>query len=352
MTLRSLTHHLSLCDSSDVVPFWQTHPAFVTSPCLNLLVLPWPKRISPIQFERAEGSLDNLDRERFGFFDYKVAPDDTLVDHVLRCLDQAKALVGNVDGIVLPELSITPLQHETLKKRLVDSNVFLIAGVGETRPSAPGRNYAALDIPIKGGKPAPYSSIKQAKHHRWKVDRKQVVQYGLGSRLDPSKSWWEHIEIEPRRLTFVALQDWLAMCVLICEDLARQDPISEIVRSIGPNLVVALLLDGPQLPARWPGRYATVLADDPGSSVLTVTSSGMMELSRPAPGETRSRTIALWKDATSPQAIPIELPSNSSGVVLSLSREWYVEFTADGRSDRGVTGNIIPSGIHTLDVQH
>jgi 5-methylcytosine-specific restriction enzyme A len=52
------------------------------------------------------------------------------------------------------------------------------------------------------------------------------------------------------------------------------------MRSVGPNLVVALLMDGPQLTARWPARYASVLADDPGSSVLTLTSLGMCLRSR------------------------------------------------------------------------
>lgn len=30
-------------------------------------------------------------------------------------------------------------------------------------------------------------------------------------------------------------------------------------------------MDGPQLGSRWPGRYAGVLADEPGCSVLTFT---------------------------------------------------------------------------------
>jgi hypothetical protein len=48
-------------------------------------------------------------------------------------------------------------------------------------------------------------------------------------------------------------------------------PGADVMNAIGPNLVIALLMDGPQREHRWPGRYATVLADDPGSAVLTVT---------------------------------------------------------------------------------
>lgn len=69
--------------------------------------------------------------------------------------------------------------------------------------------------------------------------------------------------------------------MLVCEDLARQDPAADLIRAVGPNLLIALLMDGPQLSGRWPARYASVLAEDPGTSVLTLTSLGMAERSRP-----------------------------------------------------------------------
>ena len=102
------------------------------------------------------------------------------------------------------------------------------------------------------------------------------------------------------------MSEWLNFCVLICEDLARQDPVSELIRAVGPNLVVALLMDGPQLEHRWAAKYATVLAEDPGSSVLTVTSLGMARLSRP-PKKPVSRAVALWKDPVS-GAVEVALP--------------------------------------------
>ena len=47
-------------------------------------------------------------------------------------------------------------------------------------------------------------------------------------------------------------------------DLAQPDPVASIIRQVGPSLVIGLLLDGPQLAERWPARYASVFADDPG----------------------------------------------------------------------------------------
>ena len=63
------------------------------------------------------------------------------------------------------------------------------------------------------------------------------------------------------------IRETATLSVLICEDLARYDPVLTVMNAIGPNLVIALLMDGPQLERRWCGRYATALADDPGSSV-------------------------------------------------------------------------------------
>jgi hypothetical protein len=123
--------------------------------------------------------------------------------------------------------------------------------------------------------------------------------------------------------------------VLICEDLARQEPVSELVRSVGPNLVIALLMDGPQLDFRWPARYATVLADDPGCSVLTVTSLGMARMSRSESGASGSRVVAMWKDDKDGRQVPIELPQGADAIVLSLARETKEEWTADGRSGPG-----------------
>ena len=106
-------------------------------------------------------------------------------------------------------------------------------------------------------------------------------------------------------------------------------------------------MDGPLLAARWPARYATVLADDPGSSVLTLTSLGMALLSRPT-GKPPSRVIGLWKDAKNGAPCEIELPPDASAMVLTLSAEYHEEWTADGRSDEGATGYPVLTGVHPV----
>ena len=119
------------------------------------------------------------------------------------------------------------------------------------------------------------------------------------------------------------------------------------VRTVGPNLVVALLMDGPQTKERWAARYATVLADDPGCSVLSLTSLGMAQLSRPQVGPDRSRLVALWKDRFN-GATEIELPPGNDAIAVSLSIRYREEFTADGRGDGGSAAFPILSGVHPI----
>jgi hypothetical protein len=205
------------------------------------------------------------------------------------------------------------------------------------------RHFPSEDRERLQGVFEPYAS-HQDKHHRWSLDPNQILQYGLGSRLPISRQCWEWTQVLERRIHFWTFGSWLTWAPLICEDLARQDPVSEIIRSVAPNLVIALLMDGPQLQTRWPARFASVLAEDPGSSVLTVTSLGMSQKSKPIIGDPGSRVIALWRDYL--QGFKeLAIPPDSDCAVLSISPHLRTEWTADGRSDEGVSSTPIFAGF-------
>jgi hypothetical protein len=180
--------------------------------------------------------------------------------------------------------------------------------------------------------------MEQAKHHRWQLERSQIERYGL--HLDVGRRWWEFSEVKDRQLSFVTVASQLTLCVLICEDLARQDPAPAIIRAVGPNLVIALLLDGPQLPFRWPARYAAVLAEDPGSTVLTLTSLGMVLRSSSSCTSPPSRAVAMYRDPDEIQPQAIDLPPDHRGILLEFEITSREEWSADGRSDGGVTGRL------------
>lgn len=122
--------------------------------------------------------------------------------------------------------------------------------------------------------------------------------------------------------------------MLICEDLARQEPAARLIRAIGPNLVIALLMDGEQDSRRWSGRYAGVLGEDPGSSVLTLTSRGMIDLQRKAAGKKAASQmcIGLWRDSMGGSARELRMEKKSSALLLCLSTDKRLEYSVDGRS--------------------
>ena len=170
--------------------------------------------------------------------------------------------------------------------------------------------------------------IRQDKHHRWSLDEAQIYQYNLGGALHPRIRWWEAMDIPRRLIQFVQVGEEVTIVSPVCEDLA-QDDVAAVIRSVGPTIVVAVLLDGPQLGSRWGARYASVLADDPGSGVLTLTSFGMAQRSRSA-RHGPSPIIALWKDSASGTR-EISLEPGAHGVILTLCGDRTTRRSADGR---------------------
>ncbi len=343
--LRSLTHHLALCTASEVLPIWTQTPApRAARNSYNVLVAPWPLATNSSDFMAA--SRQSKQSNKFGYFDYSpnkssrtLAPSRWLASLFLN----AKRIGQDIDLVVFPESALTESQWHSVAKVANTNNASVIAGVRKRGLNLqPGQNSLRFKVPY----PWQEESV-QHKHHRWQIEKDQITTYGLGGTLQRSKSWWENIEIKDRVLNFFAIGPDLVICPLICEDLARQDPVGEIVRAVGPNLVIALLMDGPQLDHRWSARYATVLADDPGSSVLTVSSLGMVQLSRPR-GCKPSRVVASWKDSLG-SFVPLELAIDQTAMILNLQFEISEEHSIDGRWDGGVASTPVLCGVHPLN---
>jgi hypothetical protein len=287
-----------------------------------------------------------MDVESEGFFQF--APSRSFNPRsVVPLIEATRSWVDRIDAVVLPEAALTGAEVQALAEVLRERQVrFLIAGVREPAPPGGfGQNFAYLGQ-VPGTPGSPMHEWQQHKHHRWQLDAGQVRQYDLGSVLDPTRRWWEAIRIRRRELTFILANDWLTICPLICEDLARPDPVADVIRAVGPTLVVALLLDGPQLARRWAGRHASGLSDDPGCSILTLTSLGMALRSRPS-GAPPCRKIALWKERKG-SVQEIELAEGANAVLLTCWRESRAAATADGRLEPGRTSDLILGGYEQV----
>ena len=218
-TLRSLTHNLALHENVEIAVHWSQITTHLEH-TINVLCVPWPLEVNPVDFSKAEQNELRLENMRIDahFFDYKPPKRAGFVKRFEQLLKDACAKVGNVDGIVFPELAIdleTFKQVRGVLNRHVPAS-FLIAGVRSAH-----RNDSYFSIPDASDQRAKVLRevrARQAKHHRWKLDRSQIEQYGLGGRLDAECTWWESTVVERRTMNFFSLQPWLTIGVLICED--------------------------------------------------------------------------------------------------------------------------------------
>jgi hypothetical protein len=370
-TFRSLSHHLALYHPNEIEARWVNPiPKMVAqSPSregLNLLLLPWPMRVTTEDFQevstcgvRRDGS------EPPGYFRYAPKESDDperFATKLRQALASAHRQAGTIDAIVFPELALTEPQYYVAEQIAFEARCILVCGLRQAGTAAGDWDANLSVLQAAGAVRGPDQAadaqdpllsdlrLFQAKHHRWYLDRAQIVNYQLGGRFLASRGCWEHIDLPRRVLHFVTLNA-TTWTVLVCEDLARQDPAADLIRAVGPNHLIALLMDGPQLSGRWPARYASVLAEDPGTSVLTLTSLGMAERSRPiiqsGQRASPSRVIALWRDAVEGE-IQIALDTDDDACVLSLEYQLRTEYCADGRSDHGQTRYPVYAGYRSF----
>ncbi|HET8921999.1 MAG TPA: hypothetical protein VFN26_03270 [Candidatus Acidoferrum sp.] len=306
---------------------------------VNLLLLPWPLRVRASDFRPVKASVQRLAKEPFGLFEF--APSERLdLELVSRMIVGARDEVDSVDAVLLPESAVDESDVNDLEALLDHHGVVaLMTGVRQRSPQ-PGRfpgNWVHIGISprLEKGASLPSSTgeqwfhIRQNKHHRWSLDKGQILQYHLGGALHPNIRWWEAMEVPRRAVHFVEHGDEIAIVSLVCEDLAQIDSVAEVIRSVGPTVVFTPLLDGPQLSSRWAARYASVLADDPGSAVLTLSSFGMVQRSRPHRRES-SPVVALWKDPVrGVREIPLE--AGAQGILLTTCSDRATRHSADGR---------------------
>jgi hypothetical protein len=355
-----LSHHIALLPPKTVIaPEWiwsTTERATADRPDpklpydVRLLLIPFPFTVDGNCFQRSfpRTFFGNGKKHKMAAYfrleqlwlkhkDGSLTGEQLADELIIPLIKQAYIHSGQMpDGIVLPECALTSKIAmelvETLKAREIKIE-FLITGVLDVDPKTKATYNRAQTFVLRQKEGV--VKREQNKHHRWRLDRRQVEGYALDfDDDDDNDQWWEDIDVGNRQLPFFGLRKDMSVTTLICEDLARADPAMNVIRAVGPNLVIALLMDGPQLETRWPGRYATVLADDPGSAVLSFTCSAMVDRSnwrqaRPA------RTVGLMRDASGrTQEIP--LPPDSLGVLLTLESVKKHQTTLDNRSDNEV----------------
>lgn len=362
-TLRNISRNLSfLPGDGEVRCLWSNLSSKAVPPedneSLDILLIPEPRQLSSTDFQaeqsreadprarrRNQWSWDNFELRQtwIGAHDPEDAdgPDKRaemrkrFLEDCTKLLKKAQDESRNVNAVVLPEFAVDYPLFEDMCDQLKDTEPgleFVIAGASSNCEGQEG-NIVLTRLWDNRDAPDQYVTDSRRKHHRWRMNRRQVETYALSSALNPKiENWWEKTPLGRRELYFHRFRKASVFSVLICEELARSDPCHEILRAVAPNLIFALLLDGPQIRNRWPAQYASNLADDPGSSVLTFTSYGLIERSNKQGHFDANHSIAMWKDDTG-KVVEIPMPAGDGprGVLLSLWPEHVKDITMTGK---------------------
>ncbi|HMF55838.1 MAG TPA: hypothetical protein VK619_05730 [Pyrinomonadaceae bacterium] len=369
LTLRNLSHNLTFHDC-EVEVMWRSFPwANFDENTLNVLYVPYPFDFDPNRFETETHHYESV-----GYFTYNPGDWDEINSVVVALIDKVRKRGINPHMLVFTETAFNENTYERLLRGLSQKYgssdpqrmPIVVAGIAKKVPDGEEREarpYNELRLATYfAGK---WYQLAQHKHHRWQLNPSQIRQYGLQGRLSTARLLFERSVIDQRRLTFFAPNPWLVLSPLICEDLSRIEPVSELIRGVGPTLVLALLLDGPQLADRWSARYASVLADDPGTGVLTVTSYGIAKESRASSpvlagcpltnlsnndaSKQDKVVVASWKDPSS--SFKQLSASKDQALLVTLTANWGKEFTLDSRGISGKAAGFRLDGNVCIEMQ-
>lgn len=170
--------------------------------------------MDPDQFKELKGPLANMPG-RFGFFGYfPRTPDAGWIQRAEATYTAAKKKVGTIHGVVLPELALNEEEFKELSASYCGTyGSFVVAGVGEPvadvhAPKDYAKNFLRFEVPV-GSRATGLG--RQDKHHRWKLERSQILQYGCGANLNHDREWWEYIALRRRTVTFASMNPWLTI---------------------------------------------------------------------------------------------------------------------------------------------
>lgn len=335
-TIRSISQNLNLLPSVGLVSLnWHQVPEQTFGPPksnpFNCLFIPYPYHVDAEAFTFREPNETNTKRWRWFEVEQTWLPTKpadkrlffAFVDQlILKSMATSK---GILHCVVFPEFALNWDLFKDLCNHIMEAHesIEMVISGSSTNCKGAAGNYV-LTCQIVETTNTASSKVERRgifhsreKHHRWLLDENQVKEYDLEEQLPIDgdvKMYWEMIPIERRNVHANIFRKHSVITTLICEDLARSEPCHQYVQAIGPNIVFALLMDSVQISQRWPGRDAISLSDDPGASVVTLTSRGLI-----ARSNRKRMEQALATDSTAPNlSWSVSLARNPNGELREI----------------------------------
>ncbi|MBL8951905.1 MAG: hypothetical protein JNK82_14070, partial [Myxococcaceae bacterium] len=194
--VRSLSLHLALLPPQRIVQAQHLDPRDTTAQrtTMGVLLVPFPYEVLASDFSgtKVRGQLWGHLRlsHRWGRSPSPKALSNFVSELISECERQGR----RVDVVVLPELALSDSQSRSMRRLASRRGVQLvIAGVHRRQRKRPSLNLATGWVRSAGRAPLEWT---QAKHHRWRVEKWQVQNYGL--QLSQQISWWEDIDVQRR----------------------------------------------------------------------------------------------------------------------------------------------------------
>jgi hypothetical protein len=154
ISLCSITHNIALIKPEVELKFIERKSNIANPSLFNILILPFPLKISRKNFKPVSCQTKLSMDDNFGFFTYE--PEEEIDSSlIISCLNKAMEEIGDIDIVVLPECSVSKrtstLIADALKKRFKltsDKCPSLILGVyGPGSDTNFGENFLTLYVP-------------------------------------------------------------------------------------------------------------------------------------------------------------------------------------------------------------
>src|SRR5690606_33466243 len=213
------------CMPWEVEPRWFVPDAPPLDDVLNLLLLPWPLEVDSRNFRCIKEGVMRAPREHRLFkYERERIPDERLRADVTAAIDRALKRVSVLHAIAFPELALTRGEWEVVESIAMERGLMLVSGIIDDVDESSGLPMNSCRIQMVTLPKSPndrsalrlsWWALRQAKQHRWCLDRNQVLQYDLGGQLPSALRCWEHSHIGRREIFFAHLGGWLTFSVLI-----------------------------------------------------------------------------------------------------------------------------------------
>ena len=147
---------------------------------------------------------------------------NNILDMVRDLIREAQKDVATINAVVFPEYALTfDLFTQLMNVVYVETKgtiEFMIAGASDNCDDEKCNCVLTAiwedklaDVVEKNNQNR-VRIVSQKKHHRWKLDKPQISNYGLASSLRPSIPWWETHDIEQRRTQLLSVQKRCGFC--------------------------------------------------------------------------------------------------------------------------------------------